>query len=139
MPAVKRTRTAPPDGPEDLGKRSWIGVFKRTAKEFNNDALTDWAAALTYYGVLALFPGLLALVSIVGLMGESTAQSLLTNLETATPGPAKDIVVNTITGLQKSQGTAGVMFVVGIAGAIWSASGYVGAFMRASNTIYSVG
>jgi membrane protein len=137
--AAERTPEKPPDGPEDLGRRRWLGVLKRTGKEFNDDALTDWAAALTYYGVLAIFPALLALVSIVGLLGESTAQSLLDNLETATPGPANDIVVNTINGLQRSQGTAGIMFVVGIAGAIWSASGYVGAFMRASNHIYDMG
>jgi membrane protein len=137
MAATKVDRRAP-DGPEDLGKRSWWSVLKRTAKEFRDDNLTDWAAALTYYGVLALFPGLLALVSIVGLMGESTAQSLIANIETAAPGPAKDIVVNTITNLQKSQ-AAGVFFVIGIAGAIWSASGYVGAFMRASNHIYEIG
>ena len=139
MASATRNPETSPDGPEDLGKRSWWRVLKRTGKEFNDDALTDWAAALTYYAILAIFPGLLALVSIVGLMGESTAQSLLTNLQTATPGPAKDIVTNTITGLQKSQGAAGIMFVVGIAGAIWSASGYVAAFMRASNSIYEIG
>ena len=137
MAATQQHPATAPDGPEDLGKRSWWAVIKRTAKEFKDDQLTDWAAALTYYSVLALFPGLLALVSIVGLMGESTAQSLISNLETAAPGPAKDIVVNTITSLQKSQ-AAGIMFIVGIAGAIWSASGYVGAFMRASNHIYDI-
>jgi membrane protein len=138
MPETKREPETTPDNPAEIGKKGWVATLKRTAKEFNDDALTDWAAALTYYGVLALFPGLLALVSIVGLMGESTAQSLIDNLSTATPGPAKDIVVNTITNLQNSQ-AAGLMFVVGIAGAIWSASGYVGAFMRASNHIYEIG
>jgi membrane protein len=137
MAATEQDPAKAPDGPEDLGKRSWWAVIKRTAKEFRDDQLTDWAAALTYFGVLALFPGLLALVSIVGLMGESTAQSLISNIETAAPGPAKDIVVNTITNLQKSQ-SAGIFFVIGIAGAIWSASGYVGAFMRASNHIYEI-
>jgi membrane protein len=55
------------------------------------------------------------------------------------PGPAKQIVTSAIRNLQQNGGAAGVLFVVGIAGALWSASGYVAAFMRASNAIYEVG
>src|SRR3954453_8702932 len=128
-----------PDGPGDLGKRSWFGVLKRTVREFKEDNLTDWAAALTYYGILAIFPALLALVSILGVIGPSATQPLLDNLKTVAPGPANDIVSGAIKNLQKSQGAAGVLFVVGIALALWSASGYVAAFMRASNAIYEVG
>jgi membrane protein len=128
-----------PEGPEDLQKRSWWGVLKRTVREFQKDDVTDWAAALTYYSVLSIFPALLALVSVVGLLGQSTTQSLIANLETVAPGPAKQIVTNAITNLQQNQGTAGVLVIVGIAGAVWSASGYVGAFMRASNAIYDIG
>jgi membrane protein len=127
-----------PEGPTDLGGRSWLGVLKRTGKEFSADNLTDWAAALTYYGVLAIFPALIALVSLLGLIGTSATQPLLTNIGTVAPGPAKDIFTSAITGLQKNQGAAGILFFVGIAGALWSASGYVGAFMRASNAIYEV-
>jgi membrane protein len=136
-PATGSDATAP-DAPTDLGKRSWAGVLKRTVREFKEDNLTDWAAALTYYGILSIFPALLALVSIVGLLGQSTTQALIDNLTSVAPGPAKDIVTSAITNLQSNRGAAGVLFIVGIAAAVWSASGYVAAFMRASNAIYDV-
>jgi membrane protein len=127
-----------PDDVTDLPKRSWMGVLKRAIREFNEDKLTDWAAALTYYGVLSIFPALLVLVSLLGLFGQSATKPLLDNIGTVAPGPAKQIVVGAIQNLQKSQGAAGVLFIAGIAGALWSASGYVGAFMRASNDIWDV-
>jgi membrane protein len=114
------------------------GALKRTVKEFREDNLTDWAAALTYYSVLAIFPALIVLVSILGLVGESATQPLIDNLGAVAPGPAKDIFTNAIKNLQGSQGAAGVLFVVGLLGALWSASGYVAAFMRASNMIYDM-
>jgi membrane protein len=126
------------EGPSDLRARSWLGVLKRTVKEFREDNLTDWAAALTYYGVLAIFPALIVLVSVLGLIGESATQPLIDNLGTVAPGPAQDIVTSAIENIQGSQGAAGVAFVIGLAVAIWSASGYVGAFMRASNAIYDM-
>ena len=128
-----------PDDPTDLPMGSWGDALRRTVREFNDDNLTDWAAALTYYSILAIFPALLALVSVVGLLGDSTTQSLIDNLSTVAPGPAKDIVTSALQNLQKNQGAAGILFVVGLATALWSASGYVAAFMRASNTIYDVG
>jgi membrane protein len=127
-----------PERPTELGRRSWFAVLRRTVKEFRRDNLTDWAAALTYYGILAIFPALLAAVSILGLIGQSATQPLIDNLATATPGPAKDIVTNALTNLQQNQGTAGVVFIVGLLLALWSASGYVAGFMRASNSIYDV-
>jgi membrane protein len=114
------------------------GVLKRTVTEFKEDNLTDWAAALTYYGVLAIFPALLVLVSILGLVGESATQPLIDNLGSVAPGPAKDIFTSAIENLQGSQGAAGVFFIIGLLGALWSASGYVAAFMRASNSIYDM-
>src|SRR5919199_3936970 len=128
-----------PDEPTDLPARSWFEVLKRTVREFRADNLTDWAAALTYYGILSIFPMLIVLVSLLGLIGPSATQPLIDNLGQVAPGPAQQIFTSAITNLQKSQGTAGVLFVVGIAGALWSASGYVAAFMRASNAIYDVG
>jgi membrane protein len=128
-----------PDKPSDLEGGSKVAVLKRTFTEFKDDNLTDWAAALTYYGVLAIFPALLALVSVLGLLGESTTQSLIDNIEEAAPGPAQEIAVSAIENLQKNSGAAGVLFVVGLAVALWSASGYVAAFMRASNSIYDIG
>ena len=127
-----------PDGPTDVGRTGWWAVLKRTVSEFREDNLTDWAAALTYYGVLAIFPAMIVLVSILGLIGESATQPLIDNLGSVAPGPAKDIVESSLKNLQGSQGTAGVLFVIGLLGALWSASGYVAAFMRASNVIYDI-
>ena len=129
---------AAPAAPTRLPARSWTGVVKRTVSEFRADNVTDWAAALTYYGILAIFPALLALVSVLGLIGQSATQPLLNNLEKLAPGPARQIFTSAIQNLQHSRGAAGVLFIVGILGAIWSASGYVAAFMRASNAIYDV-
>jgi membrane protein len=127
-----------PDQPTELGGRGWWHALKRSAKEFKEDNLTDWAAALTYYGVLAIFPALIVLVSILGLIGESATQPLIDNLGAVAPGPAKEIFTSAIENLQGDRGAAGVLFIVGILGALWSASGYVAAFMRASNAIYDM-
>jgi membrane protein len=127
-----------PDTPTRLTARSWGGVLKRTVTEFKEDNLTDWAAALTYYGILAIFPALLVLVSILGLIGDSATQPLIDNLGSVAPGPAQEIFTSAIQNLQGSQGAAGIFFIVGLAGAVWSASGYVAAFMRASNSIYDI-
>jgi membrane protein len=124
--------------PTRLGGRSWGAVLKRTVKEFKEDNLTVWAAALTYFGVLSIFPALLALVSILGLLGSGSTQPLIDNLGSVAPGPAREIITAAIQNLQRSQGSAGVFFIVGLAVALWSASGYVAAFMRASNAIYEV-
>src|SRR3954469_2870094 len=97
-----------PEGPTDLGGRSWPAVLKRTIKEFREDNLTDSAAALTYYSVLALFPALIALVSIVGLLGKSTVDSLIANIKSIQgPGPAKTIVLNTVNNLASHKSAAG--------------------------------
>lgn len=122
----------------DLPGSSWKDALKRTFKGISGDNLTDWAAALTYYGVQAIFPALLALLSVVGLMGKSTTDSLVENVSAAAPGPARDIVVPAIENLQANQGAAGLMLVVGIVIALFSASSYIGAFSRASNAIYEV-
>ena len=127
-----------PDSPTRLKGGSWGGVLKRTVTEFKEDNLTDWAAALTYYGILAIFPALLVLVSILGLIGDSATQPLIDNLGSVAPGPAQEIFTSAIQNLQGSKGAAGIFFIVGLAGAIWSASGYVAAFMRASNSIYDI-
>src|SRR3954451_11758695 len=128
-----------PDSPPKLSKGSWGAVLKRTYKEFKADNLTDWAAALTYYGVLALFPAIIALVSIIGLIGPSATQPLLDNLAVLAPGPANDILSGAVKQVASSRGSAGFAFILGIGLALWSASGYVGAFARASNAIYEVG
>ena len=131
-------RAGAPDSPTDLDTTSKKGVLKRAIREFREDNVTDWAAALTYYGVLSLFPAIIALVSILGLLGQSSAQALIDNLGAVAPGPAKEIITQAITGLQRNQGAAGFLFFAGLAGALWSASGYIAAFMRASNSIYDI-
>jgi membrane protein len=127
-----------PDQPTQLRARAWPAVLKRTLKEYKADNLPDLAAALTYYGVLAIFPMLIVLVSVLGLIGNSVTQPLIDNLGKVAPGAAKQIFTSAITNIQKNQGTAGVLVIVGLAGALWSASGYVGAFMRASNVVWDV-
>jgi len=127
-----------PDAPTDLTGKSWGGVLKRTFKEFQDDNIIDWAAALTYYSVLSIFPALIVLVSVLGLIGSSATQPLIDNLGSVAPGPAKQIFTEAIQNLQGSSGASGVFFIVGLAGAIWSASGYTSAFMRASNAIYDM-
>ena len=124
----------------DIKGRDWGQVLKRTIKEFRDDNLTDWAAALTYYGVLALFPALIALVSIVGLVGQSTVDDLKQNIgDIPAAGQAKDIILRTIDNLSSHPSAAGIAFIFGLVVALWSASAYIGAFIRASNAIYETG
>jgi len=113
-------------------------TLKRTLVEFNEDNLTDWAAALTYYGLLSLFPALIAMVSLIGLFGDpkSTTESLTEIITSIGPSSATETFSGPIESITKNRGTAGVAFVLGLAVALWSASAYVGAFMRASNVIY---
>jgi membrane protein len=127
-----------PESPTDMKGKSWFAVLKRTVKGFQKDNLTDWAAALTYYGILSIFPALIVLVSVLGIIGDSATDPLLENLGEVAPGPAQEIFTSAIENLQGSQGAAGVFFVIGILAAIWAASGYVAAFMRASNAIYAM-
>jgi membrane protein len=105
---------------------------------FREDDLSDWAAALTYYGLLSLFPALIALVSIIGLVGDprSTTASVIEVIEEVGPDSAAGTFRGPIESIAAHRGTAGVAFVLGLAAAIWSASGYVGAFGRASHIVY---
>jgi membrane protein len=120
--------------------RFWRGVLTRTVREFRADHLTDWAAALTYYAVLSIFPALIGLVALLGLFGEypRTSDAVLGIIDKIGPSSAVDLVRGAIEGVVKSKGDAGALLGVGLLGALWSASGYVGVFMRASNAIYEV-
>ncbi|MGW3754449.1 YihY/virulence factor BrkB family protein [Streptomyces sp. NPDC005134] len=113
--------------------------MKRTLREFKEDNLTDWAAALTYYGVLAIFPALLALVSVLGLLGPATIDSLIKNLSSIAPGSVRDILTTVLEQLKGGQGKALLALIIGVVLSLWSASGYVAAFMRASNIVYDIG
>ena len=113
-------------------------TLKRTVREFQEDNLTDWAAALTYYGLLSLFPALIALVSLLGLFGDpqTTTKSLTEIITSIGPESAAETFEGPIDSIISNQGAAGFAFVFGLLVALWSASGYIGAFMRASNVIY---
>ncbi|MFE5811317.1 YihY/virulence factor BrkB family protein [Streptomyces sp. NPDC056491] len=133
-----RVRERAPDRPTDLPKRSWRAVLRGTVREFRNDELADRAAALTYYGVLAIFPALLVLVSLLGIAGESTTQRVLDNLRRLAPGSVRDVISDAVMQLQGRSGIGSLVAVVGLVVALWSASGYVAAFIRASNAVYDV-
>ena len=115
-----------------------VATLKRTGSEFMEDNLTDWAAALTYYGLLSLFPALIAVVSVIGLVGDpqSTTRSLTEIVTEIGPNSAADTFSGPIESIASNRSAAGFAFVLGLAVALWSASGYVGAFIRASNVIY---
>ena len=146
---AREPSTGQRDGPTDPIRRDYrpkgtydettkFGVLRRTATEFSEDNLTDWAAALTYYGLLALFPALIALVSIVGLFADpqSTAKTITDIVTQIGPSSGAQTFSGPIQSITSNQSAAGIMFVVGLLVALWSASRYVGAFMRASNIIY---
>ncbi|HEY5814830.1 MAG TPA: YihY/virulence factor BrkB family protein [Solirubrobacterales bacterium] len=115
-----------------------MAILKRAVGEFRRDNLTDWAAALTYYSLLSVFPALIAMVSLIGLFGDptSTTESLTEIVASLGPDSAVETFSGPIESVASSRGTAGFAFVFGLAAALWSASGYVGAFIRASNVIY---
>lgn len=129
---------AAPDSPTGLPKQSWGAALKGSLREFKKDELTDRAAALTYYGVLALFPALLVLVSLLGLAGQSTTDKVLENVQDLAPGPARDIITRAVEQLQGNAGTGSIVAILGLVLAVWSASGYVAAFIRAANAVYDV-
>jgi membrane protein len=137
---VEKREGRRPEGPAHPQKAGVVQTVKRTITEFQEDNLTDSAAALTYYAVLSIFPALIALVSIVGLVADpKTVTDSLTDLVTSIgPSSAADTFKGPIEGITKSSSSAGILLVLGIAAALWTASGYVGAFMRASNVIYEV-
>ena len=118
----------------------WLDTLKRTVRGFGDDNLTDWAAALTYYSVLALFPALIALVSIVGLVADprTVTDSLNQIVSELGPDSASDTFAGPIKSIGSNQSAAGVLFVAGVAGSVYAASAYIGAFIRASNQIYEV-
>jgi membrane protein len=129
-----------PEGPAHARKGSLLQTLKRTFTEFSEDQLTDWAAALTYYGVLSMFPALIALVSIVGLVfdPQQIIKTLTDIVGQLGPSTAVDTFRGPIEQVASSQSTAGIALILGIVGALWSGSGYIGGFMRASNRIYEV-
>ena len=142
---MKSVRTKPDrhqsaaNRPTDLPRASWVKVLRRAVGQIKQDELTDRAAALTYYGVQAIFPGLLVLVSILGLLGHSTTKALIDNLGQIAPGSANSFIQTVITNAQSQKSMAGIAGILGLVLALWSASGYVSRFMRSANVIYRIG
>ena len=128
-----------PDSPTELSKPSLLAVVKRAATAFKKNNLSDLAAALTYYAVLSIVPGLIVLVSLLGLMGPNLTDQVVGQVQQVAPGSSADFVRTLITQAQANQAGAGIGAILGIAVALWSASGYVAAFMRASNVIHRIG
>ena len=128
-----------PDSPTQITKPSWTYVLKKTLREFSADQCTDIAAALTYYAVLSLFPALLAIVSLLGVFGQGqkTTDALLGIVRSLGPQSAVDTLAPVLTSLVENQ-AAGVTLIIGLLSALWSASGYVGAFSRAMNRMYEI-
>jgi membrane protein len=128
-----------PHKPTELSLRAWWATLKRTVREFQDDNLTDWAAALTYYGTLSIFPALLALVSILGLVGsQGTIDGLLEIIGEIGPESAVETFEGPVETVVENSAGASVALFVGLGLALWTASGYIGAFMRASNAIYEI-
>ncbi len=122
-------------GPWALHRPIWWGVLRRTVSELWGDNLTDWAAALTYYSVISLFPGVIVLSALMGLAGPEATQSLIDTITQVGDGD-NSAIVQVLEELQRSRSLAGPIAIIGIATALWTASGYIGAFVRAVNSIY---
>ncbi|UGY94436.1 YihY/virulence factor BrkB family protein [Streptomyces gobiensis] len=129
---------AAPDRPTDLHRRSWWAVLRRTGKEFSEDELPDRSAALTYFGVLSIFPAILVLVSLLGVIGAAAARTVLDNIQQLAPGAVRDTLNSAVEELRESSTTGGILAVVGLVGAVWAASAYVAAFIRAANAVYDL-
>jgi membrane protein len=125
------------DSPTDLTGRSWRYVLRKTYREFGDDQCTDLAAGLTYYAVLSLFPAAIALISLLGVIGQgkTSVDKVTEVLRPLVSSSTLDTVHPALVHIADSQG-AGIGLVLGVLGALWSASGYVGAFGRAMNNVY---
>jgi membrane protein len=129
----------PPEEPTDLPARSWKAILKRAVREFQDDNITDWGAALTYYGVMSLFPMLLVLVALLGLVGQqSTISTMTDSLRSAGLGDVAKSIQGPLDEIVRNKGGAGALVGFGLIAALWSASGYIGALTRALNSIYDV-
>ncbi|WP_051687649.1 MULTISPECIES: YihY/virulence factor BrkB family protein [Micrococcales] len=123
-----------------ISKPGWGYVFKRSVNSFTGNGGTDLAASLTYFAVLSLFPGLLAVVSLLGVFGQgdTTTHAILDFIRPYAPEELMALIKEPITQLTSSTGAGIIALITGVVGALWTASGYVGGFGRALNRIYGV-
>ena len=124
-----------PSTPSELPAHSWWAALKRTVKAVQDNQLMDWSASLTYYAVLSVFPGLIVLTAVVGLLGPDATRMLIDSINSIDFGQGRDLLVGAI---QNAHTAAGPLAVIGLLGAMWAATGYIGGFMRANNAIYGV-
>jgi len=129
---------AGPESPTKLKGKGLVGALKRTFKQFGEDNISDWAAALTYYGVLSIFPGVLVLVSVLGMVGQDGQSTVRETINEVAPSQQLRSLVDQVLNQVQDPGKAGFAAILGLLVAFWSASGYIAAFMRASNAIYDV-
>lgn len=127
------------DPRDDCDPKFLLGVLRATARQFSRDQCTDLAAALTYYSVLSLFPAVLAVVSLLGVFGQgqSTVDAVLQIVSDLGPSSAVETLKEPVQQHVEAP-AAGFALIAGIAGALWSASGYLVAFGRALNRMYEV-
>jgi membrane protein len=137
--ATRSEEPAAVGGPSELSGLTKRAVVSRAAKEFRNDNLTTLAAALTYYAVLSVVPGLIVLISVIGLVGHNVASRVTSQVESLVPGSSAAFVHSLISQAQHHKGGAGITAIIGLVIALWSTSSYVNAFRQASNVIYGIG
>lgn len=125
------------DGPTDLPRRTWPETLKRTGQQFLDDQLLQWAAALTFFAAISLFPALLAMVSLLGLLGTSAIEPLVDNASALAPGAARDVALGALRSIEDNE-SSGIAFALAVVTALWTASGYVGAFIPAANIVWEV-
>jgi membrane protein len=119
------------------GKAQWVAVAKAIWDRFGEVQVTDRAAALTYYGILSLFPALLVVVALIALLGKypETYQSIVETLRDAAPGAGVDAIDGALRNAVSNRGNAGVLLGVGLVIAFYSASGAIGAAVRSLEAI----
>jgi membrane protein len=134
------SQSTTPDSPTDVPAKGWWATFKRAVVEFRDDDMMTWAAALTYYAMLSIFPALIALIALIGLVGQhpATTNALLDIIGSIAPKDLVNVLRGTVEGIVTNKGGAGALLGFGLLTAIWSASGYIGAFFKAANAIYEV-
>jgi membrane protein len=125
------------DSPTELRAGTWPATIKRVGTQFVEDNLLQWAAALTFFAVLALFPAMLTLVALLGVIGGPAIEPLIENASRLAPGAAREIVLDGLRAVRDSE-RAGLALVVGLVAALWTASAYVGAFIPAANVVWDV-
>jgi membrane protein len=125
-------------GPTQLPRSAWWAALKRTFAQFQADKMVDWAAALTYYSIMSIFPSVIVLTALVGLIGTSVTEPLLQSMQELTPGQAKETLIDTVREVEGAGSVAGPVAIIGLLFALWAASAYVAAFIRAANVIYGI-